>query len=74
MVVLSDVKWLVIKIGFVFFVDWIIGVLCDDWLKSFVEDVVWFKGMGKDIIIVFLGFIVLGCGVLLFGNKDLLFD
>ena len=61
---LSDARRIVIKIGSALLVDRVSGQLRQDWLRALAQDVVWLKGMGKDVILVSSGSIALGRGVL----------
>lgn len=61
---LSDARRIVIKIGSALLVDRGSGQLRQDWLRALAQDVVWLKGMGKDVILVSSGSIALGRGVL----------
>ncbi|MGB5866090.1 MAG: glutamate 5-kinase [Sulfitobacter sp.] len=68
MATLSDARRIVIKIGSALLVDRISGQLRSDWLASLVQDIIWLKGLGADVVLVSSGSIALGRGVLGLGS------
>ncbi len=68
---LTQAKRVVVKIGSALLVDRTSGDLRRDWLYALVEDVVWLKSCGVDVILVSSGSIALGRGVLNLPGTDL---
>jgi len=60
----TDAKRLVIKIGSALLVDRVTGSLRAEWLSALIEDVVWLRENGTDVILVSSGSIALGRRVL----------